>query len=228
MPRPKRICIPGLPHHVVQRGNNGQATFYLRDDYTKYMALLSEASTKHDVVVHAFALMTNHVHLLMTPSSSDGLSLTMQSLGRCFVTYINKAYERTGTLWEGRFKCSVIDTERYCLECYRYIDLNPSRAGMVTDPVDYDWSSYHHNAMGVANGLLTPHDIYLKLGTTMQTRTTRYRHLLTDVLDSESVNNIRHGIRKGLPVGSERFKMGVEKYLGERLGTGKIGRPTRK
>jgi len=119
----------------------------------------------------------------------------------------------------------VIDSERYCLECYRYIDLNPSRASMVTNPVDYRWSSYRHNAMGVANSLLTPHRSYLQLGATIQTRTARYRCLITEALDDESVNKIRYGIRKGLPVGSERFKTDIEKYLGQRLGTGKIGRP---
>jgi putative transposase len=227
MPRPKRICIPGLPHHVVQRGNNKHATFFHKNDYNNYLALLSEASAKHNVMVHAFVLMTNHVHLLMTPSCSNGLSLTMQDLGRRFVTYINKTYERTGTLWEGRFKCSVIDSERYCLECYRYIDLNPSRAGMVKDPVDYRWSSYRHNAMGAVSNLLTPHDSYVQLGTTNKTRTARYRDLIAEVLDDESLSKIRYGVKKGLPVGSERFKSEVEKYLGQRLGSGKIGRPAK-
>lgn len=228
MPRPKRICVPGLPHHVVQRGNNRNATFYHTDDYNNYLALLSEASTKHNVIVHAFVLMTNHVHLLMTPGCSNGLSLTMQALGRRFVTYINKTYKRTGTLWEGRFKCSVIDSERYCLACYRYIDLNPSRADLVTDPVDYRWSSYPHNAMGVTNSLLTPHHSYLQLGATIQTRTARYRDLIAEVLDDDSVNKIRYGIKKGLPVGSERFKTDIEKHLGWRLGTGTVGRPATK
>jgi putative transposase len=228
MPRPKRICIPGLPHHVVQRGNNRHASFYHKDDYNKYLALLAEAATKHDVIVHAFVLMTNHVHLLTTPGCSTGLSLMMQDLGRRYVNYINKTYARTGTLWEGRFKCSVIDSERYCLACYRYIDLNPTRAGVVTYPADYRWSSYRHNAMGAVNSLLTPHHSYLQLGLTIQSRTAQYRELIAEVLDDEYLNKIRYGIKKGLPVGGDRFKTDVEKYLGQRLGTGMIGRPAKK
>ena len=202
--------------------------FFCSDDYAKYLALLGEASAKHHVDVHAFVLMTNHVHLLMTPDSSNGLSLTMQSLGRCFVSYINKTQQRTGTLLEGRFKCSVIDSEHYSLACYRYIDLNPVRAGMVRVPVEYGWSSYRYNAMGVANNLLTPHRSYLQLGPTIQTRAAQYRDLVAKVLDDESLNKIRYGATKGLPVGSERFKSDIEKHLGQQLGTGKIGRPAGK
>lgn len=139
MPRPKRICIPGLPHHVVQRGNNRIPTFYHSDDYTAYLTFLIDAVTEHKMNVHAYVLMTNHVHLLVTPTDPDGLSLTMQSQGRRYVTYINKAYHRTGILWQGRFESSVVDSETYCLTCYRYNELNPLRANIVANPADYRW-----------------------------------------------------------------------------------------
>ena len=227
MPRPQRICIPGLPHHIVQRGNNRSATFYHGDDYEKYLTLLGKAAIKHNSVVHAYVLMTNHVHLLVSPSSSDGLSLTMQTLGRRFVNYINKRYRRTGTLWKGRFKCSVVDSEHYCLACYRYIDLNPVRAAMVADPIDYRWSSCRHNVLGESNSLLTPHASYLELGLTLEARTTQYRSLIDDVLDEQTVNSIRYAVNKGLPAGSERFKADIEKHLGRQLATGKVGRPAK-
>jgi putative transposase len=131
------MCIPGLPNRIVQRGNNRHAAFYHSDDRARYLEILSEAKERHDVAIHAYVLMTNHVHLLMTPVTENGLSLTMQSLGRKYVAYINKTYRRTGTLWEGRFKCSLIDTDRYCLACYRYFDLNPVRAGMVGRAGEY-------------------------------------------------------------------------------------------
>ena len=228
MPRPPRICIPGFPHHVVQRGNNRNASFYHQGDYEKYLSLLAEAAQKHGSAVHAYVLMTNHVHLLITPSSSDGLSLTMQALGRRFVSYINKSHERTGTLWEGRFKCSVIDSEHYCLACHRYIDLNPLRAGMVENPTDYPWSSCRHNALGHSNSLLSPHASYLQLGATKNTRAALYHTLMGNVLNESSMREIRHGITKGLPVGSDRFRTDIEKHLGRRLSKRKVGRPAKR
>ena len=225
MPRPKRICIPGLPHHVVQRGNNRSATFYCDDDYASYLTFLRDAAHKHQVSVHAYALMTNHVHLLLTPTTVDGLSLAMQTLGRRYVTYINKAYNRSGTLWEGRFKGAVIDSERYCLSCYRYIDLNPLRAGLVGQAADYRWCSFRSNGLGHADCLLTPHALYEQLGATRQERAARYCELVRECVDDDAVRHIRNGTRKGLPVGSDRFKADVEHHLGRRLGTGRVGRP---
>lgn len=227
MPRPKRTCIPDFPHHVVQRGNNKHETFYNDVDYSRYLSFLRDASIRHGVAVHAYVLMTNHVHLLMTPTSSNGLSQVMQDLGRRFVAYINKAYSRTGTLWEGRFRSSVIDTDHYCLACYRYIDLNPSRAGIVTDPVDYRWSSCRHNSRGTASSLIVPHQSYLQLGNSIEIRATRYRALISESLGFNSLNRIRFGISKCLPVGSDRFKTDIEENLGRRLGTGRIGRPAK-
>ena len=225
MPRPKRICIPGLPHHVVQRGNNRQATFYHDDDYASYLTFLGEAALQNQVSVHAYALMTNHVHLLLTPTTTDGLSLTIQTLGRRYVTYINKTYRRTGTLWEGRFKGAVIDSERYCLSCYRYIDLNPLRAGLVDQAADYRWCSFPSNGLAHADCLLTPHVLYEQLGETRQQRAARYFELVKERLDDDAIRHIRYGTRKGLPVGSDRFKADIAYHLGRRLSSGRVGRP---
>lgn len=227
MPRPTRICIPGYPHHVVQRGNNRTKTFFGERDFRKYLKILADVAGEHGSAIHAYVLMTNHVHLLLTPESSDSLSLTMQALGRSYVQYINKCYERTGTLWEGRFKSSIIDSDHYCLACYRYIDLNPVRAGIVTNPLDYPWSSYRYNALMYANDLICPHPTYMELGTTGQARAARYHDLIRGALNESSVNDIRHGIAKGLPVGSDQFKGTVEEYLGYALGTRKVGRPVK-
>ncbi len=146
MPRQQRYRLPGVPQHVIQRGNNRQVTFFDNMDYRKYLDCLETAGDKYDCAIHAYVLMTNHVHLLMTPSEPDSISKVMQSVGRQYVQYINWSYKRTGTLWEGRYKASPIESERYLLTCYRYIELNPVRAGMVASPADYAWSSYRHNA----------------------------------------------------------------------------------
>jgi putative transposase len=225
MPRPKRICIPGLPHHVVQRGNNRVPTFYHDEDYRYYLNVLCKSMEDHGVVLHAYVLMTNHVHLLMSPTSTNGLSLTMQALGRRYVTHINKTYRRTGTLWEGRFKASVIDSDQYCLACYRYIELNPVRAGMVSTPAEYPWTSYRSNALGETNYLLTPHPLYLNLAATPEVTATRYRRLVEEKLNADIVDDIRYGSAKGLPAGSDKFKADIEKHLRRRLGDGKVGRP---
>ena len=137
MPRQPRYALAGFPQHVIQRGNNRSATFYAEQDYRVYLECLAEACHVHETALHAYVLMTNHVHLLMTPGKTNGLAKVMQSLGRRYVRYVNDTYRRTGTLWEGRYKASVIDTEHYLLACYRYIEMNPVRAGLVAHPADY-------------------------------------------------------------------------------------------
>ena len=228
MPRPKRICIPGLPHHVVQRGNDRQATFCHDEDYDVYLEYLAKAALKHTTRIHAYALMTNHVHLLLTPTSTDGLSLTMQALGRRYVAYINATYQRTGTLWEGRFKAAVVDTDRYCLTCYRYIDLNPVRAAIVADPAEYCWTSYRSNALAVNDELLTPHTAYVELGRSPAMRARHYRKLIEEALQPDELHAIRYGTRKGLPVGSARFRSDIEIHLQRKLGDGRVGRPRKR
>ena len=177
MARPKRLWIKGVPQHVVQRGNNRQATFFCDDDYRFYLACLEEAVEKYQCDVHAYVLMTNHVHLLMVPEEQTSIARVMQSVGRRYVRYVNHVYERTGTLWEGRYKASLVDSERYLLTCYRYIELNPVRAGMVESPEEYKWSSYRAHARGEVNRLVTDAFEYTALGKTDELRQVAYRAL---------------------------------------------------
>ena len=164
MPRQPRLYLPDIPVHIVQRGNNRQPCFFGDEDYACYLQLAREAALKTNLLVHAFVLMTNHVHLLVTPPEKDTISIFMQQLGRRFVAYINGTYQRTGTLWEGRHKGSIVDADNYLIACYRYIEMNPVRAGMVHRPDDYKWSSYHSNAGIHSHPLVTPHPLYTVLG----------------------------------------------------------------
>ena len=227
MPRPLRLNIPGLPQHITQRGNNRQACFITDNDYRHYLELLNTACRARECVLHAYVLMTNHIHLLMTPSTPEGVSRVMQDVGRDFVRAINQTYRRTGTLWEGRFKSSAVDTDRYCLTCYRYIELNPVRAGIVRHPDDYPWSSYHYNALGRSTDMITPHDCWLLLGEDDNARRAVYRDLFREKLDLQDIAHIRESICSGLPTGNDRFRREIEQALSIRLGQGKRGRPKR-
>lgn len=177
MARLPRICPPGVPQHIIQRGNNRQACFASDEDFSHYAYWLAEYSNEFDVAVHAWVFMTNHVHLLATPMGENGLSSLMQALGRRYVRYFNYAYQRSGTLWEGRFKSCVVEAEHYLLTCMRYIELNPVRANMVSQPEQYRWSSYHANGLGKAINLCRPHDVYTRLGKTRADRLQAYREL---------------------------------------------------
>lgn len=225
MPRPARLNLPDIPQHITQRGNNRQVCFYADDDYRLYMELLHAACRAHGCNLHAYVLMTNHVHLLMTPTTPAGLSRVMRDLGRDFVRTINRRYRRTGTLWEGRFKASLVDTIRYCLTCCRYIELNPVRAGMVEHPADYPWSSYHCNALGKSDAAVSPHDCWLLLGKNDDARMSAYRALFREALNQPDIDRIRHSVKTGLPTGNDRFRREIEKALSIRLGQGKRGRP---
>lgn len=225
MPRPTRHNLPGVPQHITQRGNNRQACFFAKADYELYLSLLTEACNKHQCVVHAYVLMTNHVHLLLTPETPTGVSLVIRDLGRDYVRQINKTYQRTGTMWEGRFKSSLVDEYAYCLTCYRYIELNPVRAGMVKHPSEYPWSSFKSNALGKPSNLLTPHESWLTLGSDSKSRLLNYQRLFEEALEQSQIDKIRYSLRKGLPTGNNRFKRQVEEALSIKLGTGKRGRP---
>ena len=225
MPRPKRLNLAGIPQHITQRGNNRQACFFAEFDYHLYLDLLAEACKKHQCNVHAYVLMTNHVHLLITPEIPTGVSLVIRDLGRDYVRQVNKIYKRTGTMWEGRFKSSLVDHHNYCLACYRYIELNPVRAGMVTNPHDYRWSSFNYNALGGQSDFLVPHECWLALGQDRLERLWNYKELVNESLDQEQINTIRYGLRKGLPTGDGRFKTQIEESLSIKLGDGRRGRP---
>ena len=225
MPRPRRLNLPNIPQHVTQRGNNRQACFFDDQDRYTYMSLLDKTARHRACVIHAYILMTNHVHLLVTPSTPDGVSRLLQDIGREYVRYINKTYKRSGTLWEGRFKSSLVDSDAYCLICYRYIELNPVRAAMVSDPSEYRWSSYHANALMADNGLITPHQQWLSLGSDAASRCRAYKELFKEQTPDSILEEIRYNNRKGLPLGTALFKTQIESQLHFKLGTGKVGRP---
>ena len=191
MPRLPRYVLPGHPQHVIQRGNNRCPIFVADEDYGCFRHHLREACVRHDCRIHAYVFMTNHVHLVMTPDKEDNLAQVLQSVGRRYVQYFNTTYRRTGTLWEGRYKATVIDTQRYLLTCYRYIELNPVRANMVQHPGEYPWSSYAANALGRADSLLTPHALYLALDNLPERRQAAYRALFQVHIDNKTLEDIR-------------------------------------
>jgi len=217
MARLSRLCLPGIPQHIIQRGNNRQVCFGSEEDFAAYARWLAECSSKYKVAIHAWVFMTNHVHLLVTPDTEDGISRMMQTLGRHYVRYFNHLYRRTGTLWEGRFKSCVVDAESYLLVCQQYIELNPVRAGMVGDPSEYPWSSYRANGLGKTIELWCPHRVYRQLGTTLADRASAYRELFSGQLDKPTLNSIRQAVNQGMALGSERFKSEIERLAGRRV-----------
>lgn len=225
MARKPRFNLPGFPQHVIQRGNNREACFYTSSDYRQFLHLLAEAATHCACVVHAYVLMTNHVHLLVTPNVKHGLSRMMQRVGASYVRYINHTYQRTGTLWEGRYKSGLVGTDRYLLVCHRYIELNPVRAAMVRLPEHYQYSSYRANALGMANPLLTPHPVYAGLGATPEARCHAYRSLFRNALAEEDVSDIRMSLNQEMIYGNDRFKAQVEAMIHRPVRPGKAGRP---
>ena len=177
--------------HVIQRGHDRDACFFSDADYRFYLRHLEEQATNHGCSIHAYVLMTNHIHLLVTPDSKYGVSLMMKNLNQRYVQYVNRVYDRSGTLWGGRFKSCLTETDSYALACYRYIELNPVRANMVEHPMNYPWSSYAANADGDFNSLISPHSIYLSLGASDPERLDRYRALIKQGLDEDILNEIR-------------------------------------
>jgi len=216
MPRRSRFILPGHPQHVIVRGVNREPIFYQEADCHCYLEHLQSAINKHSCALHAYVLMTNHVHMLMTPEKGNGIAKVIQSVGRCYVQYFNHSYRRTGTLWEGRYKSTLVDTDDYLLTCYRYIELNPVRANMIDHPSKYQWSSYRHNAVGQHNELITPHDIYLGLGTDNYHRQQAYRCLYDIEISSLKLDEIRAASNKEWVLGSESFKRAIEKKLQRR------------
>ena len=225
MPRKPRFYLPGVPVHIVQRGNNRDAIFFDESDYLAYLDWLKDALKRYDCQLHAYVLMTNHVHLLVTPNSQESISRMMQYVGRRYVPYINHKYNRTGTLWEGRYKSSLIQDEPYLLACMRYIELNPVRAGMVEMASDYQWSSYHFNGLGQYDELLTPHKLYLSLGTDKTSGCQAYRGLFMAHMADNITGEIRAAWHTGTPLVNDLFKEQIEKALNTSIGHAKRGRP---
>lgn len=207
MARLPRYALAGQPQHVIQRGNNRQAIFTADADYRFLLEKLRSAAEKHGCAIHAYVLMTNHMHLLVTPHEVEGIGKMMQMLGRYYVQYYNYTYRRTGTLWEGRYKATLIDTEQYLLTCMRYIELNPVRAYyMASHPCEYPWSSYRCNALGEDNALLTPHPEYQRLGKTREQRQAAYRQLFKARIADKTLEEIRTATNKAWVLGDDRFK----------------------
>lgn len=225
MPRQPRLDLAGVPQHVVQRGNDRQPCFFQDIDRIRYLDELREICFREDCAVHAYVLMTNHVHLLMTPRACGQVARIMQALGRRYVRYINDRYHRTGTLWEGRYKACLVDSETYLLRCYRYIELNPLRACMVASPVEYRWSSYACNAEAEANPLIRPHMSYLKLGAPRAERCAACSALVEQAITPDELDSIRLHLQRQHAYGTERFRTAVEAQLSRRAGPAKIGRP---
>lgn len=225
MPRQRRIGLAGVPQHVIQRGNDRKACFFRRVDYLRYQQALLDASGRAGCRVHAYVLMTNHVHLLVTPDQPGAVGRMMQMVGRRYVRAVNDATGRTGTLWEGRYKASLVDSEAYLLTCYRYIELNPVRAGMVATADQYPWSSHRCNAMGIGDPLVEPHEIFLQLGVDHEARRSAYRELVRQGVSDDDLTEIRRFARKQRALGGEKFQEWVERETGIRAGLGAPGRP---
>ncbi len=225
MPRKRRLFLPDLPVHVVQRGNNRQVIFFDDNDHLVYLDWLGEASAEHGCAIHGYVLMTSHIYWLMTPSDGQAISATLQAIGRCFVPYINHCSGRTGNLWEGRFRASTVQEESYLLVCYPYIELNTVRAGMVDLPAAYPWSSYRANALGEHSLLVSPHPAYLAIGADGSERQAAYRGLFTARIGAEMLNDVCACLQTGTPLGNDRFRLQIEQALGVKGGYRARGGP---
>jgi putative transposase len=225
MPRPPRIDFPGLPQHLIVRGNDRGPIFFSDGDRLHFLKCLGEARARRGCDIHAFVLMSNHVHLLATPRAEHAASRMMQDLGRAYVTYVNKLHRRTGALYEGRFKSSIVETTRYFLACMRYIEMNPVRARLAPDPGSYEWSSYRQNILGEPSGLITPHAEYLNLGRNALERGESYARLVEEIPAKAELSAIRSGAKQGMAVGSDAFCQGMAQLLGRPVSYVPRGRP---
>ncbi|ESQ75182.1 transposase [Asticcacaulis sp. AC402] len=226
MPRAPRLTLAGQAHHVIQRGNNKQAIFFCDADRRMFLADLGEGLANHGCALHAYVLMTNHIHLLVTPEKDEAIGQLMQSLGRRYVGHINRTYGRTGTLWEGRFKSTIVDAQDYVMACYRYIEANPVRAHMLAEASDYRWSSFAAaNALGHADPLIIPHEVYRELGPTAEARQVQYRTHFDEGIDEEVMSVLRDTAQRGWVAGSDRFRRQIEAALGRRVDRPVRGRP---
>lgn len=200
MPRTARLVVPGIALHVRQRGHNRERCFFGDADYALYLRLLGMFATQYECTVHAYCLMTNHVHLLLTPQIGQGCALMMKMLAQCYTQHVNRVYQRTGSLWDSRFRSCLVPTERYALTCYRYVELNPVSAGMVGHAREYRWSSYRANAEGSPDPLIEPHPVFPGAET--------YRGLFDAALDRVLVDDLRKATNGGFAAGSIRPRPG--------------------
>jgi len=222
MPRQSRLILPGVALHIIQRGHDRKACFRHETDYLVYLGLLRDLSRKSACAVHAYCLMTNHVHLLLTPGSGLACATLMRNLGQRYVQYFNQRHQRSGTLWEGRFRSCLVDSARYVLACHRYIELNPVRAGLSASAAAYRWSSHNANAGSIHDKLLSPHPEYLALSEHKTTREAAYRQLCDDADEPSFLESIRRATNGGYPMIGERLKSQVS-AVGGRLTPGRPG-----
>jgi putative transposase len=208
MPRRARAVLPGYALHIVQRGINRNACFLQAGDFAAYLKLLCQFAPRYGCALHAYCLMTNHVHLLVTPSSVDSCALLMKNLGQCYVQWLNHRLARSGTLWEGRFHSCLVNTDSYVLACYRYIELNPVRAGMVSAPEEYPWSSYSANADGAPSEIVSPHEAYVALGSAPGLRAGAYKELCLSAPPPPVIEEIRKATKIGCVAGKRRRARG--------------------
>lgn len=216
MARLPRFVLPGYPQHLIQRGLDHRP--YLRDeaDYWYFWESLVKASEKFGCAIHAYVLMPNHFHLLLTPQAEDSVGKLMQSIGRYYVKYFNERYLVTGPLWEGRYRATLLDPQAFLLPCARYVEINPVRAGLVAGPGDYDWSSYGCHALGVEDRLVSPHPGYQRLGRSNKARQAAYRDLCATPLEPATVQRIRDATNKSWLLGDAAFARDIEGLVNRR------------
>ena len=225
MARRSRLVIPDVPLHIIQRGNNRQACFRGERDYLVYLSMLHACAIAASCSIHAYVLMTNHVHVLLTPEKSGSPGKLMKALGQRYVQYVNRRYRRTGSLWEGRFRSCIVDDEAYFLVCQRYIELNPVRAKMVDCPDEYIWSSYRANAYGAVDPLITPHPLYTRLAHDGEGRRAAYRDLFKEELSSEQLEDIRRATNGNFALGDIEFVKFASEVLEQYVKPLGVGRP---
>jgi putative transposase len=225
MARLARLTVPGYPHHIIQRGNNRQAIFSDRADYELLLSILDENAREFKVAIHAYVLMSNHFHVLATPVSADGIPKMMQAVGRRYVRLYNQKHARTGTLWEGRYRSTIIQAERYLLACMVYIDLNPVRAGLAANPAIYPWSSHAHY-VGLRNDkLVTPHALYWELGNTPFARDAAYAELVAAGISSRQKQDLSDSALRGWALGEPDYVADLQRRTERRVAKGRAGRP---
>jgi putative transposase len=225
MARLPRLTLPGYPHHIIQRGNNRQPIFSAAADYELLLALLEEHAKAQKVALHAYVLMSNHFHVLATPQTEDGVPRMMQSVGRSYVRYFNGKYARSGTLWEGRYRSTLIQAERYLLACMVYIDLNPVRAGMVADPAEYPWSSHAHYVGRRADRLVAPHPLFWELGNTPFARELAYAELVRSGLSAAQQQALTDSAMRGWALGEQDYVQDLQRRTERRIVKSRAGRP---
>jgi len=225
MARLPRLTVAGYPHHIIQRGNNRQPIFATPEDYRKLLAMVDEYARTAQVAVHAYVLMSNHFHLLATPETAEGIPQLMQSLGRRYVRYFNQRQGRTGTLWEGRYRSTLIQADRYLLACMAYIDLNPVRARIADAAVDYPWSSHGHYVGQRIDRLVTPHPLWWQLGNTPFAREAAYRELVQSGLASGQERALTDSALRGWALGEPDYVAELQRRTARRVSKGQAGRP---